>query len=116
MEDDKEKTLPEYSINKLNRNNSYFIHELNLESIGKAIREVRKKRKLSIKELASLLNIAASTLVKVENSSRDIRLSTILKILERLNTKIFFQIELQHFWKDFNAQKKREQKLKKNKK
>lgn len=106
----------EYSINKLKLNESYFNHELTIENIGKAIHEVRKKRNLSIRELASYLEIADSTLSRVENSVRDVRLSTILKILDRLNSKIFFQIELQFFWKEFNAQKKKEQKLKNKKK
>ncbi len=115
MENKKDKNQIEYSINKLKCNKPYFIHELSIESIGKAIREVRKKRKLSIKELASFLDIAVSTLSKVENNAGDIKLSTILKILDRLNAKIFFQIELQHYWKVFNDLKKREQKLKKKK-
>jgi transcriptional regulator with XRE-family HTH domain len=103
-----------FCINNYKKNDKYFNHLLTVQNIGKAIKEARLKRKLTLKDLAKYLDMPTSTLSRVENNATDVKLSTILKIIDRLNAKIFFQIELQHFWKDFNAQKLRD--LKANKK
>ncbi len=94
-----------YYITKLIENDTYFIHELNMENLGNAIREVRQKRGLTIAQLANRVHIPAATISKIETNSRKGRLETILKIFEGLHVKIFFQIELQHHWRKAKHEK-----------
>lgn len=114
MSDEQQEKEP-FSINQYKENEKYFVHLFTLENLGKAIREVRLKRNFSQKEFANILGIAGSTLSKLENNDTDPKLSTILKVFERLHTKVYFQVELQRFWKEFNAQKIRERKNKNKK-
>jgi transcriptional regulator with XRE-family HTH domain len=106
-------TPQKFCIKKYKRNDEYFVHLLSIENITKALKEARLKRKLSTKELSTYLNIHESTLSRVENNAYEARLSNILKIFDRLNAKVYFQVELQPFWQKFNANKKRELKNKK---
>jgi transcriptional regulator with XRE-family HTH domain len=97
----------------LKANEPYFIHELNSNTIADAVHEVRLRRGISMKELSELTGISESTICKIENNTQDPRITTVVRIFETLNTKIFFNIELQRFWKEFNAEQKRNLKNKK---
>lgn len=118
MNDNKHNIKSEFSVNKSKFNQELFQNQISLENIGKAIKEVRLKRGITLQDFSHYTGVAIKTLSKLENNKiNDVKLTTIIRIFERLNAKIFFQIELQRAWKEFNEEQKREQKkLKKTKK
>lgn len=111
--EEKNKIESSFLIKKIKKNNTYFVHELDLNNLGKAIRELRKERGFTIKQLAKSVGIAESTICELENNTREAKFSSVLKIFKRLHVKAYFQLELQPFWKSFNANKIKE--IKKNK-
>jgi HTH-type transcriptional regulator / antitoxin HipB len=72
-----------------------FENELRMDLIGHAIREARKKRNLTQKELGQLVGVQKAQISKLENSLSDARLETILRVFKALNAKIQFRVELQ---------------------
>ena len=85
-----------------------------MNNLGKAIKELRKKRGFTIKQLAKTAGIAESTICDIENNARESKFSIIMKIFKRLHVKPYFQLELQRNWKSFNAKKIKEAKNNKN--
>ncbi len=71
-----------------------FDGELKAELIGHAIKQARKKRKLTRSQLGKLVGVQKAQISKLENSISDARLETILKVFRALNAKINFQVEL----------------------
>lgn len=52
--------------------------------IGEAIRQIRKERKMTQKDFAKILEISPSYLSELENGKRNLNISTINKIAEKL--------------------------------
>lgn len=52
--------------------------------IGEAIRQIRKERKMTQKDFANILEISPSYLSELENGKRNLNISTINKIAEKL--------------------------------
>lgn len=71
-----------------------FEYELRLDLLGEAIKQARKERNLTQKELGKLVGVQKAQISKIENSLSDARFETILKVFKALNAKINFNIEL----------------------
>jgi HTH-type transcriptional regulator / antitoxin HipB len=71
-----------------------FEYKLKLELFGEAIRQARKKRKLSQSQLGRLVGVQKSQISKLENNLTNVRFDTIMKVFNALDTKIYFTIEL----------------------
>ena len=71
-----------------------FELELRLDILGSEIKRVRKERKLTQEQLGSLVGVQKAQISKLENSLRDVRLDTILKVFQALNARINFNVEL----------------------
>lgn len=71
-----------------------FEYELRLDLLGEAIKQARKERNLTQEELGKLVGVQKAQISKIENSLRDARFETILKVFKALNAKINFNIEL----------------------
>jgi len=71
-----------------------FDTELRLDLLGKAIRKARQERNLTQEELGALVGVKKAQISKIENSTTDARLNTILKVFEALGAKVNFNIEL----------------------
>ncbi|MEQ8964787.1 MAG: helix-turn-helix transcriptional regulator [Azospirillaceae bacterium] len=56
-----------------------------LAAIGARLRALRKRERLSLEELSRLSGVGIATLSHLENGSRDIRLSTLARILRALD-------------------------------
>jgi len=56
--------------------------------VGGRLRAARKRERLSLEDLSRLSGIGIATLSHVENGSRDIRLSTLARILDALDMDI----------------------------
>ena len=73
-----------------------FEHELQLDILGEAIKEARKKRNLTQEQLGKLVGVQKAQISKIENKLTDARFETILKVFRALNAKIYFNVELQN--------------------
>jgi HTH-type transcriptional regulator / antitoxin HipB len=71
-----------------------FEYELRMDIIGEAIRQARKERNLTQDELGQLVGVRKAQISKIENSLKDARLETIIKVFQALNARVHFNIEL----------------------
>jgi len=71
-----------------------FENELKIELLGTAIKEARKERNLTQEQLGQLVGVQKAQISKLENSIKDVRLETILKVFKALGAKINFNVEL----------------------
>lgn len=72
-----------------------FEYELRIDMLGEAIRKARKERNLTQEQLGALVGVGKAQISKIENSLRDVRLDTILRVFKALNAKVNFNVELQ---------------------
>ena len=71
-----------------------FENELRLDLLGHAIKQARLERNLTQQKLGELVGVKKSQISKVENSTTDARLTTILRVFEALGAKINFSVEM----------------------
>ncbi len=71
-----------------------FEYELKLELLCEAIKQTRRKRKLTQGELGKLIGVQKSQISKLENNLTNARFDTIIKVFDALNTKIHFTVEM----------------------
>lgn len=72
-----------------------FEKELRADILGSIIKIARTERLLTQNDLGKLLGVKKGQISKLENNTKDIRISTFFKALEALNAKIKFKIELE---------------------
>ena len=70
-----------------------FEFELKLDLIGKMIKETRKEMNLTQEQLGKLVGVQKAQISKIENNTKDVRFSTIMKVFEALKAKVKFTIE-----------------------
>lgn len=71
-----------------------FENELKIDLLGKAIKQVRQKRNLTQEQLGDLVGVQKAQISKIENSVKNARIDTILKVFEALGAKVNFKVEL----------------------
>lgn len=71
-----------------------FDYELQLELVGKAIKQTRKERNLTQEELGKLIGVQKSQISRLENNAGNVTIETLLKVFSALKAKIKFQIQL----------------------
>jgi len=71
-----------------------FENELRIDLLGDAIRQVRKERNLTQEQLGKLVGVQKAQISKIENSVKNARLETILKVFEALGAKVNFNVEM----------------------
>lgn len=71
-----------------------FEYELQLDLIGKAIKQTRQERHLTQEELGKLIGVQKAQISRLENNAGNISLDTLLRIFNALKAKVRFQIEL----------------------
>lgn len=71
-----------------------FEYELSIDLIGHAIKQARKERKLTQAQLGKLVGVQKAQISKIENSVKNARLDTIMKIFKALGAKVNFNVEL----------------------
>ncbi len=71
-----------------------FEYELSIDLIGYAIKYARKERNLTQEELGKLVGVQKAQISKIENSIKNARLDTIMKIFKALGAKVNFNVEL----------------------
>ena len=71
-----------------------FEKELRLDILGAQIRQIRKDRNLTQEQLGDLIGVKKAQISKIENSLRQVRFDTIIKVFDALNAKLFFRVEV----------------------
>ncbi|MFO7827383.1 MAG: helix-turn-helix transcriptional regulator [Bacteroidales bacterium] len=70
-----------------------FEFELKLDLLGEMIKKTRKERNLTQAALGKLIGVKKAQISKIENNTKDVRFSTIMKVFHALKAKIKFTIE-----------------------
>ena len=71
-----------------------FENELRIDLLGLSIRQARKEQHLTQEELGKLVGVQKAQISKIENSVKNARFETILKVFEALGARVSFDIEL----------------------
>jgi HTH-type transcriptional regulator/antitoxin HipB len=71
-----------------------FENELRIDLLGHAIKEARHARNLTQQQLGELVGVQKAQISKIENSAKNARFETILKVFEALGAKVHFNVEL----------------------
>jgi DNA-binding XRE family transcriptional regulator len=71
-----------------------FEYELQMDLIGKAIKESRKERKLTQEQLGKLVGVQKAQISRLENNASNVTIDTLLKVFTALKAKVKFHIEL----------------------
>jgi len=72
-----------------------FENELRIDLLGEAIKQARKERNLTQEQLGELVGVQKAQISKIENSVKNARFETILKVFNALGAKVNFNVELQ---------------------
>jgi len=71
-----------------------FEYELQLDIIGKVIKQTRQQRNLTQEELGKLIGVQKAQISRLENNVSNVTMDTLLRVFAALKTTIKFQIEL----------------------
>lgn len=71
-----------------------FEFELKLELLGDIIKQTRKERQLTQAQLGELVGVKKAQISKIENNTKDVRFSTIIKVFDALKAKIRLSVRL----------------------
>lgn len=71
-----------------------FDNELRIDLLGQAIKQARQERNLTQEQLGDLVGVQKAQISKIENSVKNARFETILKVFEALGARVNFNVEL----------------------
>jgi len=71
-----------------------FENELRIDLLGQAIKHARQGRNLTQEQLGDLVGVQKAQISKIENSVKNARFETIIKVFEALGAKVNFNIEM----------------------
>ncbi|MCR8559198.1 helix-turn-helix domain-containing protein [Mucilaginibacter sp. BJC16-A38] len=73
-----------------------FEYELQMDLIGKAIKQTRIEQKLTQEELGKLIGVQKAQISRIESNASNVTIGTLMRVFTALKAKITFQVELQH--------------------
>lgn len=71
-----------------------FENELRIELLGQAIKQARLEQNLTQEQLGELVGVQKAQISKIENSVKNARLETLLKVFDALGAKVNFNVEM----------------------
>jgi len=71
-----------------------FENELRIDLLGQAIKQARQERHLTQEQLGELVGVQKAQISKIENSVKNARFDTILKVFDALGVKVNFNVEM----------------------
>ena len=93
----KKYTLEELTDNYIGKKGTtkreQFDFELKLDILGEMIKKARKDQHLTQEQLGELVGVQKAQISKIENNTKDVRLSTIMKVFEALKAKVKMTID-----------------------
>ena len=78
------------------RNRDKFEFELQMNLIGKAIKQTRNERNLTQEELGKLIGVQKAQISRIESNASNVTIDTLLRVFRALQAKVKFQVELPH--------------------
>jgi DNA-binding XRE family transcriptional regulator len=77
-------------------NRDKFEYELQMDLIGKAIKQTRQERQLTQEELGKLIGVQKAQISRLESNASNATIDTLMKVFGALKAKVKLQIELPH--------------------
>jgi len=71
-----------------------FESELRIDLLGQAIKQARQERNLTQEQLGELVGVQKAQISKIENSVKNARFETIMKVFDALGVKVNFKVEI----------------------
>jgi len=71
-----------------------FEYELQMDLIGKAIKQTRKQRNLTQEDLGKLIGVQKAQISRLENNASNVTMDTLLRVFTALKAKVKLQIQL----------------------
>ena len=71
-----------------------FENELRIDLLGQAIKQARQEQNVTQEQLGELVGVQKAQISKIENSVKNARFETILKVFEALGAKVNFNVEI----------------------
>ncbi|WP_031527863.1 helix-turn-helix domain-containing protein [Dyadobacter crusticola] len=71
-----------------------FEYNLQIDLVGKAIRDTRLERQLTQEELGKLVGVQKAQISKLENNAANMTLDTLIRVFTALKAKVQLHIEL----------------------
>ena len=71
-----------------------FEYELQMDLIGKAIKQTRLERNLTQEELGKLIGVQKAQISRLDNNASNVTMDTLIRVFTALKAKVKFQIEL----------------------
>ncbi len=75
-------------------NRDRFEYELQMDLIGKAIKQTRLERNLTQEELGKLIGVQKSQISRLESNASNARVDTLMRVFTALKAKVKLQVEL----------------------
>ena len=88
-----DKLTDKYVGEKGTQERERFEFELKLDVLGYMIKKARKEQHLTQEQLGKLVGVQKAQISKIENNTKDVRFSTVLKVFEALKAKVKMTIE-----------------------
>ena len=73
-----------------------FEYELQMDLIGKAIKQTRQERHLTQADLGKLIGVQKAQISRLENNASNVTMDTLLRVFNALKAKVKFQVELRN--------------------
>jgi HTH-type transcriptional regulator/antitoxin HipB len=71
-----------------------FEYELQMDLIGKAIKQTRQNRNMTQEQLGKLIGVQKAQISRIENNASNVTMDTLLRVFTALKAKIKLQVEL----------------------
>lgn len=78
------------------KNRAEYENELSMALLGKAIKSTRLFRKLTQEELGKLVGVQKAQISKLESSTNNASVETIVRVFRALNAEIYFNVKVQN--------------------
>jgi DNA-binding XRE family transcriptional regulator len=73
-----------------------FEYELQMDLIGKAIKQTRQERNLTQEELGKLIGVQKAQISSLERNASNATIDTLMRVFTVLKAKVKLQVELPH--------------------
>lgn len=71
-----------------------FEYELQMDLIGKAIKQTRQERNLTQEELGKLIGVQKAQISRLESNAGNVTMDTLLRVFTALKARVKLQVEL----------------------
>ncbi len=71
----------------------HFEYELQMDLIGRAIKQTRQDRHLTQEELGKLIGVQKAQISRIENNASNVTMDTLIRVFTALKAKVKLQIE-----------------------